>query len=68
LSSCWIQVRERFHSKDVKAEDYIKNVLEIPPKYRIECMIALGYAAERKSAYSDDELLYKKIHRNRFEN
>jgi nitroreductase len=66
LSSCWIQVRERFHSGDVKAEDYIKEVLGISPKYRVECMVAIGYPAEEKRPYGDDELLYDKIHVNRF--
>jgi nitroreductase len=66
LSSCWIQVRERFHSGDIKAEDYIKEVLGIPAKYRVECMIAIGYPAEEKPRYGDDELLYDKIHVNRF--
>lgn len=66
LSSCWIQVRERFHSGAVKAEDYIKEVLKIPPKYRVECMVAIGYPAEEKRAYEDNELLYGKIHINKF--
>jgi len=66
LSSCWIQVRERFHSGGGKAEDYIKEVLKIPPKYRVECMVAIGYPAEEKRAYDDNELLYGKIHINKF--
>ena len=66
LSSCWIQVRKRFHSGDVKAEDYIKEVLEIPAQYRVECMVAIGYPAEEKRTYDDNELLYDKIHINRF--
>ena len=60
------QVRERFHSGEVKAENYIKEVLGIPQKYSVECMIAIGYPAEEKRAYRDDELLYEKIHINRF--
>ncbi len=48
LSSCWIQVRERFHSGGVKAEDYIKGVLGIPEKYNVECIVAIGYSAEEK--------------------
>ena len=66
LSSCWIQVRERFHSGQVKAEDYIKGVLRIPEKYSIECIVAIGYPAEEKRVYTDDELLYDKIHFNGF--
>jgi nitroreductase len=66
LSSCWIQVRERFHSGEVRAGDYIKGVLKIPPKYNVECIIAIGYPAEEKGAYGDNELLYNKIHTNIF--
>jgi nitroreductase len=66
LSSCWIQVRERFYKGEVKAEDYIKETLEIPAKYHVECIVAIGYPAEVKGAYGDNELLYGKIHSNRF--
>ena len=66
LSSCWIQVRERFHADEIKAEDYIKRTLAIPEKYSVECIVAIGYTAEEKKAYSEDELLYSKIHINRF--
>ncbi len=66
LSSCWIQVRERFHPGGGKAEDYIKALLGIPPHYHVECMVAIGYPAEEKSAHDDNALLYDKIHINRF--
>ena len=66
LSSCWIQVRKRFYSGELKAEDYIKEILGIPPKYSVECMIAIGYPAEEKGTYDDSQLLYGKIHFNRF--
>ena len=62
LGTCWIQVRERFHSDNVKAEDYIKQVLGIPGKYTVECMVEVGYPAEEKRPYEEDELLYNKIH------
>jgi len=52
LGSCWIQIRERFHSGNLKAEDYVKEVLGIPSNYNVECMIAVGYPAEAKSSYS----------------
>jgi len=35
LGSCWIQVRERLHSDNLKAEDYIKQILGIPDKLSI---------------------------------
>ncbi|OPX44961.1 5,6-dimethylbenzimidazole synthase [Ruminiclostridium hungatei] len=64
LGSCWIQVRERFHSESegVTADNYIKAVLNIPEKYSVECIIAVGYPAEEKRAYTEDGLLYEKLH------
>lgn len=64
LGSCWIQVRERFHAENVKAEDYIKELLGIPPAYKIECIIAIGYPAENKKPHSENELQDDKIHYN----
>lgn len=64
LGSCWIQVRERFHSGDKKAEEYIKEVLQIPQKYAVECIIAIGYPDEDKKPYDEESLLYEKIHYN----
>lgn len=66
LGSCWIQVRERFLSNNRTAEEYIKELLEIPGKYRVECMIAIGYPAEEKKPYDDNGLLYDKLHSNKF--
>lgn len=66
LGSCWIQVRERLHNEKEKAEDYIKTVLGIPKEYTVECIIAIGYPGEEKEPYSEDSLLYSKVHYNRF--
>ncbi len=62
LGSCWIQVRERFHSENQTAESYIKGILEIPDEYSVECIIAIGYPAEEKKPYDENELLYEKFH------
>jgi len=66
LGSCWIQVRERFNSDNVKAEEHIKETLGIPEKYHVECIIATGYPAEQKKPYDEGELLYNKIHRETY--
>ncbi|HHW30593.1 MAG TPA: NAD(P)H nitroreductase [Clostridiaceae bacterium] len=66
LGSCWIQVRERYYDNNTKAGDYIKKVLNIPEQYEVECMIAIGYPAEEKRLYSEEDLLYNKLHYNYF--
>lgn len=66
LGSCWIQVRERFHSEQETAEKYIRDVLGIPEQYSVECMIVIGYAGEEKQPYAEEALLYQKLHFNKF--
>lgn len=68
LGSCWVQIRERVHSNEEMAEDYVKKVLNIPDKYGVECIIPIGYPAEDKKAYEESDLLYDKIHLNGYEN
>jgi nitroreductase len=66
LGSCWIQVRERLHSDGRKAGDYVKEVLGIPAKYSVECIIAIGYPAENKKPYEESDMPQGKVHYNRF--
>lgn len=66
LGSCWIQVRDRFHKEEIKAEDYIKKILKIPEKYVVESMIAIGYPDEKKNVYEEEKLPYEKIHLNSY--
>lgn len=62
LGSCWIQVRERMMDEGISTEAYIKERLNIPDRYVVECIIAIGYPGEDKKPYEEEELLYDKIH------
>jgi len=66
LGSCWIQIRGREHCPGEKAGDYIKNLLEIPEKYEVEAIIAVGYPDEKKAPRSEGDLPYKKAHLEKF--
>ncbi len=68
LGSCWIQIRERFNTEEkVKtADEYIKDLLEIPEQYAVECVIAIGYPDEEKAHHNEEKLLYDKVHFDKF--
>jgi len=66
LGSCWIQIRERWHDELTTSEEYIKDVLNIPDKYKVESIIAIGYPDEKKSPHDESELQYNKVHFNGF--
>ena len=68
LSSCWIQIRNRTHHENISSDEYIKQLLNIPPEFNVECMIALGYPEEDKAPHTDDKLKYHKVFLNSYNN
>ncbi len=66
LSSCWIQIRERSHNEGITSEQYIKKILNIDEKYKVESIIAIGYHDEIKKTHIEEELDFNKIHNNSF--
>ena len=66
LGSCWIQIRERMHSETLTSEAYVSDVLNIPPKLKVESMIAVGYPAEAKPPHKKEELQYEKMFLNQY--
>ncbi|MEE4355625.1 MAG: nitroreductase family protein [Desulfococcaceae bacterium] len=62
LGACWVQIRKRNNDGGQSAGEYIRKLLEIPGRYEIESVIAVGYPAENKAAYGDKELKYEKLH------
>ncbi len=68
LGSCWIQIRERMHSETLTSEAYVSDVLNIPPKLKVESIIAVGYPAETKPPHKKEELQYEKVFLNQYGN
>ena len=66
LGSCWIQIRKRLRSDGQQSEEYIKELLEIPEKFTVECIIAIGYPGEEKKPYDENQLLIDKLHYDSF--
>jgi hypothetical protein len=57
---CSLQCRE--HSSQFLAGA----PLGIPQKYTVESIVAIGYPAEDKKPYNENELPFEKIHFNRY--
>ncbi len=67
LGACWIQIRKRNYDDTLMASDYVKKILEVPDKYEVESIIAIGYPDETKKAYTDSDLLTDKLHKEKWE-
>ncbi|NYT01146.1 MAG: NAD(P)H-dependent dehydrogenase/reductase [Methanosarcinales archaeon] len=61
LGSCWIQIRKRMHESGRPSEDYVKELLALPEKMKVESIIAFGYPDEDREPISLEELEYPKI-------
>ncbi|MBU5484579.1 nitroreductase family protein [Clostridium sp. MSJ-11] len=68
LGSCWIQIRERKHNEDMKAEEHVRKTLNIPENMRVESIVAIGYPDENKEPRSEESLKYDKVFFNSYEN
>lgn len=66
LGSCWIQIRNRFGLNHVQSGEIVKNVLGIPEKYDVDCMLVIGYPDEEKAPHDDSKLLFNKIHHEKW--
>ncbi len=66
LGGCWIQIRKRMHDDRRTAKAYISELLDIPENLEIEAIVALGYPDEKKPAHREEDLLYEKVHYERY--
>ena len=61
LGSCWVQLRDRKTKDGENSETYVKRVLGIENKLRVEAIVSIGYPNEIKEPYTKDGLDYSKI-------
>ena len=66
LKSCWVHVENRVADNGSNVEENIKGILDIPSHYTPHCIIAIGYPAEDKRPYTEKDLDYTRVHRERF--
>lgn len=55
IGACWNQIRDR-DGQRLSASDEIKEILDIPSRYEVLCVIALGHPAESKSPRTEKEM------------
>ena len=66
LGSCWIQIRNRQHSEEMTSGKYVQKILNLPPQLKVESIISIGYAAEKKEPVPEKNLQFDKIKINKY--
>jgi nitroreductase len=66
LGSCWVQIRQRLQGEGKTSEAYLKELLELPPRFTVEAIVGIGYPDEVKPGHRREELQFDKVHYNTF--
>lgn len=61
IGACWNQIRDR-QGQRASAEEEIRQLLDIPSRYAVLCVIAMGYKGEQKVPHTEEELDFGRIH------
>jgi len=64
LGSCWAQIRNRNHDGSRSAEEYIRELLGLPERLKVESVIGIGHPGETKKPVPARDLQYAKVKRN----
>lgn len=66
LASFWVQIRNRMHDEIKTAEEYVRELLNIPENYRVLCIVGVGYPGEKKGSHGDEVFEWEKVSHNEF--
>ena len=66
IGSCWVQVREREMEEDIAAQDYVREVLEIPMPYEVLSIIACGKKQKERNPNDVEALFWENVHIGEF--
>lgn len=66
LGSCWAQFRLRSDAAGKSAEANVKEILNLPPGWCVDCIVGIGHPQHRLAGHPRESLPADKIHRNRY--
>ncbi|MBZ4676398.1 MAG: NAD(P)H-dependent dehydrogenase/reductase [Anaerophaga sp.] len=66
LGSTWIQIRLRTDDEGNLASENVKKIINAPGSLEVLNIIAFGYKAKERAPYSEDVLLWEKVHYEKF--
>ena len=61
VGSCWVQVRDRYTADGTPSVEIVREILNIPDNYNVECIVTFGYSAETRRPVDTDKLQWEKV-------
>lgn len=65
LGSCWAQMRLRSDANGHSAEANVREILNLPQGWNVDCIIAIGQPCSRLPGHPRESLPFARIQRNR---
>jgi nitroreductase len=65
LGSCWAQMRLRSDTNGRSAEENVREILNLPMEWNVDCIIGIGQPSHRLAGHPRASLADGKIRRNR---
>jgi nitroreductase len=66
LGSCWAQMRLRFDSAGRSAEANVREILNLPEDWNVDCIIGIGQPLRRLPGHPRESLPVDRVHRNQY--
>lgn len=66
LGSCWVQIRLRQNEAGEDSEAVVRNLLQIPEKFKVANIVAFGVKEEQKPPFDESKLQWEKVHLGKF--
>lgn len=66
LGSCWCQIRNRICEDETEANQYIRDLLNIPYQLDVLSIIGFGYKDQERKPFDEAHLQWEKIHIGQF--
>ncbi|MDR3267837.1 MAG: nitroreductase family protein [Tannerella sp.] len=62
LGSCWCQIRNRQTGDGTDAEQYVRELLDIPESFGIVSILAFGHKDQVRKPFDEAHLLWENVH------
>lgn len=62
VGCCWVQIHLRSDGNGTDAEKKVREILELPERFRIAGILSLGIPADRPKAHIPEEIDWGKVH------
>lgn len=66
LGSCWAQIRNRLTPDETDADEYVRQLLDIPYQLQVLSIIGIGHKAQATQPFDEEKLKWEKIHIEKF--